>query len=113
MYYIIDLCVKEFIRIHNHKDIIYLISPSVIELYRYDKKHNSDLLDTLFHYLLCGRNVSDTANVLYMHRNTVLNKIHKISSIIHAPLDNGNVQFTLLMSCFIINYYENYLEEKL
>lgn len=113
MYYIIDLCVKEFIRIHNHKDIIYLISPSVIELYRYDKKHNSDLLDTLFHYLLCGRNVSDTANVLYMHRNTVLNKIHKISSIIHAPLDNGNIQFTLLMSCFIINYYENYLEEKL
>lgn len=113
MYYIIDLCAKEFIRTHHHNDIIYLISPSVIELYRYDQNHQCDLLNTLFHYLLQGGNVADTATVLFMHRNTVLNKLNKINSIIHLPLDNGSVKFTLLMSCFIVNYYEKYLKEKL
>ena len=112
-YYIIDLCVQEFIRIHQHRDIIYLISPAVIELYRYDKAHNTDLLKTLFSYLLSGRNVSETASVLYMHRNTVFNKLNKIHSIIGLPLEDGNMQFKLLMSCFVVTYYQDYLKENL
>lgn len=109
-FYIIDLCVKEFIRIHGHSDIIYLISPSIIELYRYDLKHNADLLSTLFHYLLNGCNITITSKILYMHRNTIFNKLKKINSIISYPLDNGHTQFKLLMSCFIVTYYREYLE---
>lgn len=112
-YYIIDLCVQEFIRIHQHHDIIYLVSPAVIELYRYDKTHNTDLLKTLFSYLLCGRNVSETANTLYMHRNTVFNKLHKIHSIINLPLEDGSIQFKLLLSCFVVTYYQEYMKENL
>lgn len=112
-YYIIDLCVKEFIRIHGHSDIIYLVSPCIIELYRYDTKHNSDLLTTLFQYLLNGCNVAATAKILYMHRNTVFNKLHKINSIITLPLDNGGTQFKLLMSCFIVTYYREYLQKNI
>lgn len=112
-YYIIDLCVREFIHIHRHRDIIYLISPAVIELYRYDKTHNSDLLKTLFSYLLNGRNISETASALYMHRNTVFNKLNKINSIIKLPLEDGNTQFKLLMACFVVTYYQDYLNEQL
>lgn len=112
-YYIIDLCVREFIHIHNHRDIIYLISPAVIELYRYDKTHNTDLLKTLFCYLLNGRNVAETASALYMHRNTVFNKLNKINSIINLPLEDGNTQFKLLMACFVVTYYQDYLKEHL
>ena len=112
-YYIIDLCVQEFIRIHQHRDIIYLISPAVIELYRYDKAHNTDLLKTLFAYLLSGRNVSETARALYMHRNTVFNKLNKIHSLIDLPLEDGTTQFKLLMSCFVVTYYQDYLKENL
>lgn len=109
-FYIIDLCVKEFVRIHGHSDIIYLVSPCIIELYRYDLKHNADLLSTLFHYLLNGCNVTLTSKTLYMHRNTVFNKLKKINSIISNPLDSGRTQFKLLMSCFIVTYYREYLE---
>lgn len=109
-FYIIDLCVKEFIRIHGHSDIIYLVSPCIIELYRYDLKHNADLLTTLFHYLMNGCNVSITSKAIYMHRNTVFNKLKKINSIITLPLDNGRTQFKLFMSCFIVTYYREYLE---
>lgn len=109
-YYIINLCVQEFIRIHGHSDIIYLVSPCIIELYRYDIKHNSDLLKTLFQYMLSGCNVVATSKILYMHRNTVFNKLSKIHSIISLPLDNGRTQFNLLMSCFIVTYYREYLE---
>ncbi len=112
-YYIIHLCVKEFIRIHGHTDIIYLISPSIIKLYRYDKKYNGDLLNTLFYYLLSGQSTIETAKKLFMHRNTVSNKLSKIHAIINTTFDDGNTQFKLLMSCFIVNYYKDYLEEKL
>lgn len=109
-FYIIDLCVKEFIRTHGHSDIIYLVSPCIIELYRYDLKNNTDLMTTLFHYLLNGCNVAITAKAIYMHRNTVFNKLKKINSIIVLPLDNGQTQFKMLMSCFIVTYYREYLE---
>ncbi|HHX62743.1 MAG TPA: PucR family transcriptional regulator [Epulopiscium sp.] len=109
-FYIIHLCVKEFIRIHGHSYIIYLVSPFIIELYRYDLKHNADLLTTLFHYLLNGCNVTITSKALYMHRNTVSNRLKKINSIATLPLDNGRTQFKLLMSCFIVTYYREYLE---
>lgn len=109
-FYIIDLCVKEFTRIHGHSDIIYLVSPCIIELYRYDLKHNADLLSTLFHYLLNGCNISTTSKTLYMHRNTIFNKLKKINSIISYPLDSGLTQFKLLMSCFVVTYYREYLE---
>ncbi|WP_124067101.1 helix-turn-helix domain-containing protein [Clostridium sp. E02] len=109
-FYMIDLCVKEFVRIHGHSDIIYLVSPCIIELYRYDIKHNADLLSTLFHYLLNGCNITNTSKSLYMHRNTLFNKLKKINSIISSPLDNGRTQFKLLMSCFVVTYYREYME---
>ncbi|MBF4694446.1 PucR family transcriptional regulator [Fusibacter ferrireducens] len=112
-FYIIDLSVKEFIRIHGHSDIIYLVSPDIIQLHRYDLDHNTDLLTTLFQYLLNGCNITVTSKILYMHRNTVFNKLKKIKNIISDPLDDGQIQFKLLMSCFVVTYYKEYLEQNL
>ena len=112
MYYIIDLCVQKYIQLHGHDDIIYLAHPSIIALYRYDKEHNSDLHSVLFYYLINDSSVARTAKALFMHRNTIQNKLNKISEVITIPLDDGYVQQRMIFSCLIMRYYENYMKNQ-
>lgn len=109
IHYIIDLSVQKFMQLHHHDDIIYLTHPSIIAICRYDKKNNTNLCDVLFYYLINDRNVMLTAKALYMHRNTVQNKLSKISEIITIPLDNGYVQQRMIISYYIMKYYEVYM----
>ena len=113
IYLLIDFASREFQAKLHHSDIIYLADASVITLARYDLEHHSGLLDLLFYYLLNGCNVTRTAQMMYMHRNTVLNKVNKINAIIHLPLDDGNIQQRLLFSCQLVKYYQEYLCSKL
>lgn len=112
MYYIIDLCAKQYIDTHHHNDLIYLIHPSIIKICRYDAEHKSNLRDVLYYYLLGGCNLSRTAQNMYMHRNTVLNKLNKINEIAEIPLEDGYTQHRMIMSCLIMRYYEEYLHIK-
>lgn len=109
MYHIIDLCAQKFIETHHHNDLIYLIHPSIMKICRYDAEHNTNLRDVLYYYLLCGCNLGRTAQTMYMHRNTVLNKLNKISEIAELPLEDGYTQHRMIMSCLIVRYYEQYL----
>lgn len=107
-YFIIDLCIKKFETALSHNDIIYLAHPGLIALLRYDSRHNTNLSDVLYCYLRNDRNLSKTAKDMYMHRNTVLNKINKISEIIMDDLDDYAVRFRLTFSFMIVQYYEQY-----
>ena len=109
MYYIIDLCATKYIETHHHNDLIYLIHPSIIKICRYDAEHRSNLRDVLYYYLLCGCSLNKTAAAMYMHRNTVLNKLNKINEITEIPLEDGYTRHRMIMSCLIMRYYEDYL----
>ena len=113
IYVSIDMAAKQFADSMGSTDIILLSDPAIITLYRYDTEHNSNLCDVLFHYLSRGRSVSETAKALYMHRNTVQNKIAKISQLTSLDLADGNVGQRLLYSCQIIRYYTEYLGQSL
>jgi len=108
MYYVIDLCAKQFERLFHSNDIIYLTHPGIFALMRYDSKNNTNLLDVLFCYLMNNRNLSKTSKQLFLHRNTTLNRINKILEIINVNLDDGNVQSKLMFSFLLINYYRDY-----
>ena len=54
-----------------------LVAPILRPLYLYDKKHNSGLMNVLRTYLSCGCRLIETSKKLYMHRNTVKNKLDK------------------------------------
>ncbi len=107
-YVIIDLCARQYEALLGNNDIIYLGHPGLIELTRYDIKHKSDLRDVLYCYLCNDRNLSKTAKEMFMHRNTVLNKINKINKILDDDLDSYTVRFRLSFSFMIIKYYEQY-----
>lgn len=105
-YFIIDLCARKYEELFSNNDIIYLVHPGLIALSRYDSKHNTNLRELLYHYLSNDRNLSKTAKEMFMHRNTVLNKLNKINEIIDDDLDNYAVRFRLTFSFMIIKYYE-------
>ena len=76
----------------------HLCHPGVVQLYIYDSKNNTNLLETLRAYLDCGGNAVLTAQKLYLHRNTLYQRLKKINGIIHTNLDNANVRLFIMMS---------------
>ncbi|MCJ7836086.1 helix-turn-helix domain-containing protein [Cuneatibacter sp. NSJ-177] len=112
-YHVIDLCARAFLDIFGHDDVIYLTHPSIVCLTRYDKTNGTNLRHTLFCYLLNGCNVNQTADMLYMHRNTVRNQLHRILELTHMDLDDGYLRLSLLLSCQIVSYYEKILKHQL
>lgn len=54
----------------------------------YDEKRGTQLLETLEAYLDQGCSVSETAKVLFIHRNTLLNRIKSLESLCDINLRN-------------------------
>ena len=102
------ICVpRGFNEIAGHDGIVYLAHPAVVALTRYDRNHNDNLRDVLYFYLINDRSITNTASALYMHRNTVLNKVRKINQILGLDLDDRHLRQRLLFSCQLIHYFED------
>ncbi|MCD8123603.1 MAG: helix-turn-helix domain-containing protein [Lachnospiraceae bacterium] len=112
-YLVIDLAYHRFREDLGHSDIITLTDPCLIALTRYDYAHDTNLREVLYAYLRNGRNIARTGEEMYMHRNTVQNKIHRITEILRVDLTDGSIQQRLLFSCRLIRYYEGYLQRRL
>lgn len=67
-------------------------------LYEYDQAHNTKFCQTLLAYLVCERNAVATASRLYLHRNTLRNRLNKIDEIITANLDDADERMHILIS---------------
>lgn len=63
------------------------------------KNSNLYLLRT---YLINERNISQTAKLLYMHRNSVIYRIARIRETLNMDLDDPNVRLRLLISFKIL-----------
>lgn len=111
MYSVLDLCSQRFCQLYGNMDIIYLAHPIIIHLLRYDQKHGTNLREVLYQYLVSDRNLKATAQILYMHRNTVSNKLNLIQKICPVNFDDGELNQRLLFSCQLVEYYENILHQ--
>jgi DNA-binding PucR family transcriptional regulator len=59
---------------------------SLLPLIEYDKKKHSELLETLDTYLECRGNTTLTAERLYLHRNTLRQRLSRIETLIKINL---------------------------
>lgn len=64
-------------------------------LLEYDEKHDSDLLKTLECYFDCNKNYRETADRLYIHKNSAVYRIKKIEALTGVSLADGNDSFNL------------------
>ncbi len=81
-------------------------NPKLLRLLEYDKAHNTELTQTLFQFLSNSQNSVKTAEILHIHKNTLLYRIDKIKKILETSLDNGEELMQLHMSYHILRHLE-------
>ena len=64
----------------------------------YDKKHHTAFCETLFFYLLHERNAAAVSKAMFLHRNTLRNRLARIQQIVPIDFDNPEVRFRLSIS---------------
>ena len=107
MLLVVHLSSQRFKQRMGTNNTMFLAHPDAVKVYYHDLEENDNLLEILTVYLANGQNISVCAEHLYMHRNTVHNKIKKIKELIHLDLESGVDSSLLLLSCTILQYQKN------
>ncbi|QYJ16192.1 hypothetical protein Rxycam_02023 [Rubrobacter xylanophilus DSM 9941] len=64
-------------------------------LTEHDRKRRGDLLRTLRMYFACGANASETADRLWLHRNSLLYRLQRISDLTGMDLRDPEARLAL------------------
>lgn len=64
-------------------------------IHEYDKSHDAHLYETLCTWLDCRCNKVQTANALFLHRNTLLGRLEKLEKLLGVSLDDADITFQL------------------
>lgn len=86
-------------------DVMQFCHSALFTLATYDRTHDTALLETLHAYLYSKHNLADAAAKLYIHRNTLTNRLTKINDLVHADLEDSETTFHLMFSFHILEYY--------
>lgn len=81
---------------------ISLSHPLVQEIRRYDSLHQTEYGSTLFCFLKNERNHKLTADELYIHRNTLSQRLAKIDTLWHPDFNDAETRYHILFS-FLLN----------
>jgi sugar diacid utilization regulator len=95
-----------FFQVENKKELTSLYEEYLAPLVNYDTNNSSDLVKTLEILLLENQNVSKTADMLFIHRNTLKYRITKIEEILDIDLKDANTCFNILL-CIKIKRFIN------
>ena len=75
----------------------YFCEKTVAPLYEYDKNHGSNLVELLTVYLEHDGSLQDTAEKLFVHRNTINYRLRKIETMLQVDLTRQNVRNNLAL----------------
>jgi len=92
--------------ISTHANLLSFCHPSVLTLAEYDRKHNSNLLETLWTCLDYPQNLVLAAGHLSIHRNTLGYRLSRIRELTGLELSDNKLSFQLLLSRNIFLFME-------
>lgn len=87
-----------------HHDVEDFCHPSVLKLKKYDQKHNTEYLKTVYAYVSNMKNLVATANSLYIHRNTLSYRMPKIYELLGDCLEDDDIAIKFFVSYKILEY---------
>ncbi len=90
-------------------DLDLFVHQKIQALFTYDQEHDTDLCATLQVYLEQAKSLAKTAEILFIHRNTVRYRIHKCTELINSDLEDGNEIFAFILSLRILEYRKKIL----
>ena len=68
------------------------------KLVSHDGDKNAELVDTLEAFFACHGNLSQTAGLLHIHRNTLAYRLERIAEITQLDLDDADARFSLQLA---------------
>jgi purine catabolism regulator len=74
-------------------------------LIAYDQRTDSELVETLERYFACNGNLSQAAQQLHLHRNSLLYRLERISEVLHVDLDDAEIRFALQVALRMRHLY--------
>lgn len=93
-------------RIHDKRLLEQCCHPALKFLTRYDEKKGTELFDTLRVYTECGFSKTRTAQVMFIHRNTINYRIQQIEELCSIELSDETLLFPLQLSFKLDSYYK-------
>jgi purine catabolism regulator len=100
--YIGDLGVYQLILNLRERDLLKAFCDRTLgALVDYDMKQHADLLKTLEAFFQCHGNLSETAKLLIVHRNTLLYRMNRINEIAQIDLERPETRLALHMALTI------------
>lgn len=75
---------------------------SIKKLVEYDNENNTNLVETLDMYFKSKGNMSQSAKMLFIHRNTLLYRLDKIKEILETDLEDGEKNLELQLGIHIM-----------
>ncbi len=87
-----DLGVYRYLyKIAHMDDLRDVYQDQIARIDNYDRRKNTDLLDTLETYLECAGNLTKTSDRLFVHRNTLIQRLERLQSLCDIDLqERGN-----------------------
>ena len=107
-YMITRLSVESFLQSYTPDQLKMLMYPDAVTLLRYDLVNSANLSMVLYTYMNCG-DVGKTAQKLYMHKNTVYNRLRQIERILDLRIDDIAPRDCYMMALRIYFYCEKCL----
>ena len=101
LYYLIEFGLRS-------EDMDTFCTPEFLRLLEYCRANGPDLLHTLRAYLDCGKSKVQTAERLFLHKNTVKYRLTQIESILGIDLDDDVNALKTLLSLMIVDYSEHF-----
>jgi len=91
-----DLGVYRYLyKIAHMDDLRDVYQDQVARIDSYDRRKNTDLLDTLETYLECAGNLTKTSERLFVHRNTLIQRLDRLQSLCDIDLQERSNWLTL------------------
>ncbi|MBT2290743.1 PucR family transcriptional regulator ligand-binding domain-containing protein [Paenibacillus albidus] len=100
-----DVEVYHLLEATNGPGFAALFERKLGKLRQYDQEHDSNMLLTFYHYLECRGSLIETANSLYIHRNSVKYRLERIRDITGFDLNDPREQFVCHL-CLIYYYLQ-------
>jgi hypothetical protein len=80
--------------------------PGILSLWESGNESQREMVRCLYHYFSNGRNLSVAADIMHIHRNTLIYRLGKTAKILNFDIKQPSVkqEFLFIMSCLIVQH---------
>jgi len=100
-----NLVISHMLEICKEKiNIMDFCHPTTRRLYEYDQLNGTEYLKTLEVYIYSGKSIQNSAELLFIHRNTMYHRVIKLKEDFGIDFDNWRLHSQLIISLVIFAY---------